>query len=61
MTIVAPHREQERKAAEREAWLAYNKTLSELQGRDYEDAEDACWEELQERLREIAREFSPQG
>lgn len=61
MTIVAPHREQERKAAERDAWLAYTETLRDLQGRDYEDAEDASWEELQERLLAIAREFSPQG
>lgn len=61
MAITAPHREQERKGAEREAWRAYSESLRDLDGRDYEDAERTSWEALQGRLRDIARQYSPQG
>jgi hypothetical protein len=39
----------------REAWAAYTEDLRELDGREYEDAEDAAWDRLQRRLAEIQR------
>lgn len=41
---------------ERQAWAAYNESLRDLRGREYEDAEDESWERLQRRLRELAGE-----
>ena len=57
MTASAPKQESphEREHAETEAWDAYRQDLRDLAGREYEDAEDASWERLQERLREIER------
>jgi hypothetical protein len=40
-------------ARTREAWAAYNESLRELQGREYEDAEGHSWDRLQKRLREL--------
>lgn len=37
----------------REAWDAYADALRELQGRDYEQAEDGAWERLQQRLHDL--------
>jgi len=56
MTATAPRQDSARPRAEQEAWYQYRDDLRELQGREYEDAEDRSWERLQERLREIARE-----
>jgi hypothetical protein len=58
MTASAPHQEAADATAEqkREAWDAYRRSLRDLSGRDYEDAERASWEELQRRLRQIAAE-----
>jgi len=56
MTATAPRQDSARPSAEQEAWDRYRDDLRELQGREYEDAEDRSWERLQERLREIARE-----
>jgi hypothetical protein len=56
MTATAPRQDSARPRAEQEAWVQYRDDLRELQGREYEDAEDRSWERLQERLREIARE-----
>lgn len=39
----------------REAWAAYTEDLRELEGREYEDAEDDAWDRLQHRLAEIRR------
>ncbi|HEX8855419.1 MAG TPA: hypothetical protein VF752_07435 [Thermoleophilaceae bacterium] len=39
-----------------EAWLDYRDGLRELDGREYEDAEDQSWLRLQERLQELDRE-----
>ena len=55
-TATAPRQDSARPRAEQEAWDQYRDDLRELQGREYEDAEDRSWERLQERLREIARE-----
>jgi hypothetical protein len=46
-------REEERRV--QEAWAAYREDVRELQGREYEDAEDRAWERLQRRLAEIRR------
>ena len=37
----------------REAWDAYNESLRDLAGREYEDAEGRSWERLQKRLQEL--------
>ena len=46
-------REEERRV--REAWAAYREDVRELEGREYEDAEDEAWARLQRRLEEIRR------
>jgi hypothetical protein len=56
MTATAPRQDSARMDAEQEAWDRYRDDLRELQGREYEDAEDRSWELLQNRLREIARD-----
>ena len=56
MTATAPRQDSSRPNAEQEAWDRYRGDLHELQGREYEDAEDRSWERLQRRLREIARD-----
>jgi broad specificity phosphatase PhoE len=37
----------------REAWADYTEELRELEGRDYEEAEDESWDRLQKRLKEL--------
>ena len=37
----------------RQAWEEYSGELRELQGRDYEEAEDKSWDRLQKRLRQL--------
>ena len=37
----------------REAWADYSEELRELEGRDYEDAEDRAWARLQKRLKQL--------
>lgn len=54
MPTFATEQELERLEVEREAWGAYRAALSELEGRDYEEAEVAAWETLQERLAELS-------
>jgi hypothetical protein len=49
----SPTREEERRV--REAWAAYREDVRELEGREYEDAEDEAWARLQRRLAEIRR------
>ena len=56
MTATAPRQESARPRAEQESWDQYRDDLRELEGREYEDAEDRSWERLQERLREIAHD-----
>ena len=54
MTATAPRQDSDRPSAEQTAWARYRDDLRELEGREYEDAEDASWDRLQRRLREIA-------
>lgn len=42
----------------RVAWAAYRDELSTLDGRAYDDAEAAAWEQLQATLREVEIERS---
>jgi hypothetical protein len=37
----------------REAWADYTEELRELQGRDYEEAEDQSWDRLQTTLKQL--------
>jgi hypothetical protein len=37
----------------REAWADYTDELRELQGRDYEEAEDQSWDRLQTTLKQL--------
>ena len=41
---------------EREAWATYTETLRDLQGKDYEDAEDESWDRLQNTLKQLEEE-----
>jgi hypothetical protein len=56
MTATAPRQENQRTTAEQRAWDRYRDDLRDLEGREYEDAEDRSWERLQKRLGEIARD-----
>ena len=40
-------------ARTKQAWAAYNESLKDLEGREYEDAEGQSWDRLQKRLREL--------
>lgn len=53
MTTIAPNRLEELAELEREAWSAYREGLRDLDGRAYEEAEAAGWDELQRRLAEL--------
>jgi hypothetical protein len=46
--------ELDRLEEEREAWSNYRDSLAELDGREYEQAEEEAWEVLQRRLAELA-------
>jgi hypothetical protein len=37
----------------RDAWAEYTDELRELEGRDYEEAEDESWDRLQKRLKQL--------
>jgi hypothetical protein len=54
VTATAPRQDSDRPVAEQAAWTQYREDLRELEGREYEDAEDVSWDRLQRRLREIA-------
>jgi hypothetical protein len=41
-----------------QAWTDYTGELRELQGRDYEEAEDKAWARLQKRLKQLEDERS---
>jgi hypothetical protein len=55
MMAYTTDQELERLELEREAWDLYRATLTELAGKEYEEAEPAAWDALQQRLAEIAR------
>jgi hypothetical protein len=40
----------------RRAWADYTEELRELEGRDYEEAEDQAWGRLQKRLKQLEDE-----
>ena len=60
MTSLTPDKREERladiDARERAAWESYQESLRDLQGRDYEEAEDQSWDRLQKRLRALEEE-----
>jgi hypothetical protein len=56
MTTMTPNRLEELAELERTAWADYSEGLRDRQGRDYEEAEAASWEELQGLLAEVAAE-----
>jgi hypothetical protein len=39
-----------------QAWAEYNGELRELEGKDYEEAEDKSWARLQKRLKQLGDE-----
>lgn len=57
MTSTATDAEQLREIDEdiRRAWSTYREHLRELSGPAYEDAENECWDELQDELRVLER------
>ena len=38
------------------AWSAYQESLRDLEGVEYDEAESRCWERLQRKLREVERQ-----
>lgn len=40
----------------RQAWTDYTDGLRQLEGRDYEEAEDEAWARLQKRLKQLGDE-----
>jgi hypothetical protein len=40
----------------REAWTAYNDSVRDLQGQEYEEAEDQSWDRLRKRLKQLEDE-----
>ena len=56
MTVVSPdtaRRRAELDARTRVAWRSYRDELVSLEGRAYDDAEAAAWDQLQATLREV--------
>jgi hypothetical protein len=58
MTTITPDRLEELAELEREAWSDYRESLRDLEGRDYDEAEPASWQELQKILEEVEAERS---
>ena len=56
MTTMTPNRLEELAELERTAWAEYSDALRDLQGRDYEQAEAASWDELPGLLADVAAE-----
>ena len=56
MTTITPDRLEELADLEREAWIEYRETLRDLQGREYDVAEAASWDELQQTLAGVSAE-----
>ena len=56
MATITPDRLAELEQLEREAWTEYSESLRDLDGRDYEEAEAASWEDLQRALAEVIAE-----
>ncbi|HEU4974796.1 MAG TPA: hypothetical protein VFT50_06865 [Baekduia sp.] len=58
MTTFVPH-ESSLDERIREAWTAYRDDLADLDGREYDEAEEESWDRLQEALRGIEAERAP--
>jgi len=56
MTTITPDKLSELAEQEREAWSEYRERLRDLEGRDYEEAEAASWDTLQDSLAEVEAE-----
>jgi hypothetical protein len=56
MTTITPDRLEELADLEREAWIEYRESLRDLEGREYEAAEAASWDDLQRALAEVFAE-----
>jgi hypothetical protein len=56
MTTITPDRLEELAELEREAWTEYRESLRNLQGREYDVAEAASWDDLQRALAEVSAE-----
>ena len=56
MTTITPDRLEELADLEREAWIEYRESLRDLEGREYEAAEAASWDDLQRALAEVSAE-----
>lgn len=61
MTTFAPgqdttHRLRELDEDVQRAWSAYRESLLELEGAEYREAEERCWDRLQGKLEESERE-----
>jgi hypothetical protein len=54
VSITASQHEVELEERTREAWSRYAEDLRALQGRPYEEAEEAAWDRLQDALADIA-------
>jgi hypothetical protein len=56
MTTITPDRLEELADLEREAWIEYRESLRDLEGREYDVAEAASWDDLQRALAEVSAE-----
>lgn len=56
MATITPNRLEELAELEREAWSEYRESLRGLEGRAYDEAETAAWDDLQALLGEVAAE-----
>ena len=56
MSTYTPDRLEELAEIERVAWSTYSESLLELDGRDYDIAEELSWDQLQRTLAEVETE-----
>jgi hypothetical protein len=56
MSTITPDRLHELADLEREAWIEYRESLRDLEGREYDAAEAASWDDLQRALAEVSAE-----
>ena len=61
MTTYAPHHDAACEARIRAAWTAYRDGLADLDGAEYEAAEEESWAHLQDELRAIGADDGPDG
>jgi hypothetical protein len=56
MSTITPDRLEELADLERDAWIEYRESLRDLEGREYDAAEAASWDDLQRALAEVSAE-----